>query len=149
MTPITCPACPMVKQALKWATLVGAVLVMGQATVSAEETVSVLMKQSLADMPGKAAKVLTVDYKPGGVSDPHVHPGSVFAYVLEGSVVTQLDGEKPVTYTKGQSWYEPPKKAHLVSKNASQTEPARLLVFLLSDEGELIKVPITLTGRGR
>ncbi len=47
-----------------------------------------------------------------------------------------------MTYTKGQSWYESPKKPHLVSRNASQTEPAKFLVFLLSQEGESIKAPM-------
>ena len=131
-----------VKQALKWTALVGAIVVMGQAAALAQDTVSVLMKQSLADMAGKAATVLTVDYAPGAASDSHVHPGSVFAYVLEGTVVTQLEDGKLTTYTKGQSWYEPPKKPHLVSKNGSRTEPAKLLVFLLSEEGESIKAPI-------
>jgi quercetin dioxygenase-like cupin family protein len=137
------------KRALKWATLAGAALVMGQATLSAEDTVSVLMKQHLADLAGKEATVLTVDYTPGAASDSHVHPGSVFAYVLEGAVVSQLEGEQPVTYTKGQSWYEPPKKPHVVSKNASTTEPAKLLVFLLSNEGEATKMPIKSPGSGK
>lgn len=47
--------------------------------------------------------MLIVDYAPGAVSEAHVHPGSVFAYVLDGTVVTQLEGETPMTYTKGQS----------------------------------------------
>jgi quercetin dioxygenase-like cupin family protein len=149
MMTIASSANAAVKQALKWATLAGAALVMGQATVSAEDIVSVLMKLSLADMAGKVAKVVTVDYTPGAASDPHVHPGSVIAYVLEGVVVSQLEGEKPTTYTKGQSWYEPPKKPHLVSKNASATEPAKLLVFLLSQEGEATKMPINSPGSGR
>jgi len=66
----------------------------------------------------------------------------VFAYVLEGTVVTQLEGEQPVTYTKGQSWYESPKKPHMVSRNASVTESAKILMFLLSGKGEAIKVPV-------
>jgi quercetin dioxygenase-like cupin family protein len=115
---------------------------MGQAPVLAGDSVSVLMKQPLADMTGKVATVLTVDYAPGAASDPHVHPGSVFAYVLEGMVVTQLEGEQPITYAKGQSWYESPKKPHVVSRNASVTEPAKLLVLLLSQEGEALKVPV-------
>lgn len=127
---------------IMWSILAGVILVMAQATVSAEDKVAVLMRQSLADMTGKVATVLTVDYAPGAVSDAHVHPGSVFAYVLEGSVVSQVGDEKPMTYTKGQIWYEQPKNPHLVSKNASQTEPAKLLVFLLSQEGESIKAPI-------
>jgi quercetin dioxygenase-like cupin family protein len=132
----------VVKQALKWMALAGAVLVMGQAPALAEDSVSVLMKQPLADMVGKVATMLTVAYAPGAASDPHVHPGSVFAYVLEGTVVTQLEGEQPVTYTKGQSWYESPKKPHMVSRNASVTESAKILVFLLSGKGEAIKVPV-------
>ncbi len=122
---------------------------LGQTPVLAEDSVSVLMKQSLTDMAGKVATVLTVDYAPGAASAPHVHPGSVFAYVLEGTVVTQLEGEPPMTYTKGQSWYEPPKKPHVASKNASTAEPAKLLVFLLSQEGEMIKMPIKSLDRGR
>lgn len=129
-------------KAILYSLLAGVFLVMAQATVSAEDKVAVLMKQSLADMAGKVATVLTVDYAPGAVSDAHVHPGSVFAYVLEGSVVSQVGDEKPMTYAKGQSWYEHPKNPHLVSKNASQTESAKLLVFLLSQEGESIKAPI-------
>jgi quercetin dioxygenase-like cupin family protein len=132
----------VVKQALKWMALAGAVLVMGQAPALAEDSVSVLMKQPLADMVGKVATMLTVAYAPEAASDPHVHPGSVFAYVLEGTVVTQLEGEQPVTYTKGQSWYESPKKPHMVSRNASVTESAKILVFLLSGKGEAIKVPV-------
>jgi len=139
----------VVKQALQWAVLAGAVLVMGQATALAEDTVSVLMKQRLADMAGKEATVITVDYAPGAASEPHVHPGSVFVYVLEGAVVTQLQGDEPMTKAEGQSWYEPPKKPHVVSKNASKTKPAKLLVFLLSQEGESIKVPMKSPGSGR
>jgi quercetin dioxygenase-like cupin family protein len=132
----------MVKQLLQGTALTGAALIMGQAPALAEDAVSVLMKQSLADMAGKVATVLTVDYAPGAASGPHIHPGSVFAYVLEGAVVSQLDGGEPITYTKGQSWYESPKTPHIVSKNASKTEPAKLLVLLLSQEGEAIKAPV-------
>lgn len=136
------------RQTLQWTTLAGATLVLTQ-TVLAEDTVSVLMKRPLTDMAGKEATVITVDYAPGAASDPHVHPGSVFAYVLEGAVVSQLEGEEPVTYTKGQSWYESPKKPHVVSKNASRTEPAKLLVFLLSEEGESLKAPVRSPDSGK
>jgi quercetin dioxygenase-like cupin family protein len=139
----------VVKQALQWTALAGATLVMGQATALAEDSVSVLMKQSLGDVAGKEATVLTVDYAPGAASEPHIHPGSVFAYVLEGTVVTQVEGEQPMTYTKGQSWYELPKKPHMVSRNASVTEPAKLLVLLLSQKGEALKVPVKAPDSGR
>ena len=132
----------IVKRALRWTALGVTMVVMGQVTALAGDAVSVLMKKRLADMAEKEATVLTVDYAPGAASEAHMHPGSVFAYVLEGAVVTQVEGEEPMTYTKGRSWFEPPKKPHLMSKNASQTEPAKLLVFLLSQEGEALKMPL-------
>lgn len=136
------------RQALQWTAVVGTVLVLGQ-TALAEDTVSVLIKQRLADMAGKEGTVITVDYAPGAASDQHFHPGSVFAYVLEGAVVSQLGGAEPVTYTKGQSWYESPKTPHVVSRNASKTEPAKLLVFFLSQEGEALVIPIKSPGNGK
>ena len=136
------------RQTLQWTALAGTTLVLGH-TALAEDTVSVLINQRLADMAGKEGTVMIVDYAPGAASGPHVHPGSVFAYVLEGTVVSQLDGDKPMTYTKGQSWYESPKKPHVVSKNASKTEPARLLVFLLSQEGESLVMPMKSPDSGK
>ena len=136
------------RQTLQWTALAGATLLLGQ-TALAEDTVSVLMKERLADMAGKEGTVITVDYAPGAASSQHFHPGSVFAYVLEGAVVSQLGGEQPVTYTKGQSWYESPKKPHVISKNASKTEPAKLLVFLLSQESESLVVPMKSPGGGK
>ena len=127
------------KQALCWAAVAGTTLVLGQATVLAEDAVSTLMKQRLADVAGRVVTVLTVDFAPGATSEPHVHPGSVVAYVLEGAVISQLEGGEPIMYTRGQAWYESPKRPHVVSKNASKTEPAKVLAFLLSEEGEPIK----------
>src|SRR5262245_31361944 len=123
----------VVRRTLQWTAVAGTTLLLGQ-TALAEDAVSVLIEQRLADMAGKEATVITVDYAPGAASDQHFHPGSVFAYVWEGAVVSQLGGEQSVTYTKGQSWYESPKKPHVVSRNASTTEPAKLQVFQQSTE---------------
>lgn len=136
------------RQTLQWTALAGATLLLGQ-TALAEDAVSVLLKERLADMAGKEGPMITVEYAPGAASDQHFHPGSVFAYVLEGAVVSQLAGGHPVTYTKGQSWYESPKIPHVVSKNASKTKAAKLLVFLLSQEGESLVVPMTSPGNGK
>ncbi len=136
------------RQTLQLTALVGTTLLLGQ-TALAEDNVSVLMKQRLADMAGKEGTVITVDYAPGAASDLHFHPGSVFAYVLEGAVISQLEGGEPMTYRKGQSWYESPKIPHVVSKNASKTEPAKLLVFLLSQESESLVMPMKSPGSAK
>ena len=98
--------------------------------------VHVLMVQSLADQPGTDVTVLTVDYPPGGSTPPHEHPGHTYAYVLEGAVVSQLDDQPPQTFTTGQMWSEAPHQHHMVSKNASTTAPAKLLVFMIAPHGQ-------------
>jgi quercetin dioxygenase-like cupin family protein len=107
-----------------------------------EEKVTPIQMQKLPDVPGKQVAMAVVSYEPGQASTPHFHSGSVFAYVLEGEIVSQLEGQPPVTYKAGESWYEPPRAAHLVSRNASGTRPAKLLAWLLMDEGGQIKQPL-------
>jgi quercetin dioxygenase-like cupin family protein len=108
---------------------------------SGQEKRVLLQQRSLPDAPGKQGVMATVHYEPGQASAPHQHPGSVFAYVLEGEVVTQMEGATPITYKAGDSWYESPKAGHMVSRNASASKPATLLVFLLSNEGEALTQP--------
>jgi quercetin dioxygenase-like cupin family protein len=102
---------------------------------AAAEKINPLMAKELADIAGKEGLMLTVAYAPGEASTKHRHNAHVFVYVLEGSVVMQVEGAKPVTLTKGQTFYENPNDIHSVSKNASKTKPAKLLVFVLKDKG--------------
>ena len=68
-----------------------------------------------------------VDYAPGHVGVPHRHTGFVLVYVLQGTVIAKISGQgEEQTYTAGQMFYEQPGATHQVSKNASQTQPARL-----------------------
>jgi quercetin dioxygenase-like cupin family protein len=115
----------------------------GHAHDTAEEKVAPVMRQSIPEAPGKNVLIATVTYKPGQASAPHMHPGSIFAYVLEGHVVSQLEGAPPKTYGPGDSWYEAPGAHHLVSRNASNTRPAKLLVFAIVGEHDPVKLPIT------
>ena len=107
-----------------------------------EGTTTPLARQPLPDFAGKQLVLAVVSYAPGQSSAPHRHPGSVMAYVLEGEVISQLEGQPPITYRAGQSWYEPPLVPHLVSKNGSSTAPARLLAVLLLDIGAPTKEPL-------
>ena len=107
-----------------------------------EEHVQPLMKQSLADVPGKHVMMATVTLAPGQSAAPHLHPGSIFAYVLDGSVVSQLEGQAPRTYKTGDSWYEAPRLHHLVTRNPSETQPATLLVWAIVGDNEPIKLPL-------
>src|SRR5438067_13687167 len=84
-----------------------------------------------------------VDYSPGRVGAPHRHAGFVLAYVLEGTVIAKITGqgeEKP--YTVGQMFYEQPGATHEVSRNASATEPAKLLAMIFAPKGETLTTPV-------
>jgi quercetin dioxygenase-like cupin family protein len=85
--------------------------------------------------------VVTVDYAPGAASPPHLHPGPVFGYVLEGAVEIGVDPLAPITYRAGDMWYEAPRHTHRVARNASSTAPARILAFLILDKGESLVEP--------
>lgn len=80
-----------------------------------------------------AVTVVEVRYAPGGRSAPHSHPCAVIAYVLEGAIRTQVQGEPEVIRARGESFYEPPGAVHLVSANASQERPARFLAYFTCD----------------
>ena len=53
----------------------------------------------------------------------------------------QVRGGKETTLTTGQSFYEGPDDVHVVGRNASQTKPAKFLVFLVKDKGAPPLVP--------
>jgi quercetin dioxygenase-like cupin family protein len=84
-----------------------------------------------------------VDYPPGRVGPAHRHPGFVLAYVLEGTVVTKISGQgEEKTCTVGQMFYEQPGATHEVSRNASQTQPAKLLAMIFAKKGSTLTTPV-------
>lgn len=112
-------------------------------TVMAQRpTVTPLMSKELADIPGREAVMITVEYQPGGADPIHRHNAHVFVYVLEGSIVMQVKGGKEVTLTPGQSFYEAPDDIHLVGRNASTTAPAKFLVLLVKHKDAPAFVPV-------
>ena len=105
-------------------------------------TVTPLLKQVLADVPGREVMMITLDIPPGGGSAPHRHPGHhVFGYVLEGSYKLKLDQGEEKILTKGQTFYEAPGQLHAVSANASATEPAKVLAVIVAESGKPVTVP--------
>ena len=87
--------------------------------------------------------VSIVDYAPGRVGTAHQHPGFVLAYVLEGSVVAKISGQgDEKIYTTGQMFYEQPGATHEVSKNASQTVPAKLLAMIFAKKGATLTTQV-------
>jgi quercetin dioxygenase-like cupin family protein len=100
-----------------------------------------LMTRPLAGIPGKEGTMLTVEFPPGADTPSHRHNANTFVYVLQGSVIMQVAGGPLMTLRAGDTFYESPSDVHSVSKNASATEPARILVFFVKDQGAPPTVP--------
>ena len=73
-----------------------------------QANVTPLMSEVLTDISGKEGLMITVEYAPGGSDPIHRHNAHAFLYVLEGSIVMQVQGGKQVTLTPGQTFYEGP-----------------------------------------
>lgn len=99
----------------------------------AKETL--VFSEDLADIPGKRMTGVVVDYPPGGKSPRHHHVGDVFAFIISGAVRSQNSATGAVrVYHAGETFFEPAGSIHLVSENASTTEPARFLATFVSDK---------------
>jgi quercetin dioxygenase-like cupin family protein len=114
------------------------------AAYGAGGTVTPNFNQPITNIPGKSLIAVEVDYAPGAASPSHVHAKSAFiyAYVVSGAIESQVnDGPKRV-YRAGESFHETPGSSHPVSRNASKTEPAKLLaVFVVDTDDKQLTVP--------
>lgn len=105
------------------------------ASGSMQDVVEPISSHALPNVPGKRVTIVRVFYGPGGFTRAHRHAGSVTAYVTKGEIRSQLAGGPVEVFKVGQSFFEPPGAVHLVSANASMTEPAELIAVFVADEG--------------
>jgi quercetin dioxygenase-like cupin family protein len=116
-------------------TVVAPLCAVSDPTGSTLDSVEPITSHALPNVPGKRVTIVRVFYGPGGFTRAHRHAGSVTAYVTKGEIRSQLAGGLVETFKVGQSFFEPPGATHLVSANASNTEPAELIAVFVADEG--------------
>ena len=110
--------------------------------IAQDAKVTSLMSKPLSDIPGKELLMIMVEYPPGASDPVHRHNAQALVYVLDGGIVMGVNGEKPVTLTAGQTFYEGPNDIHTVGRNASKTMPAKFLVVLLKDKDAPVLTPV-------
>jgi quercetin dioxygenase-like cupin family protein len=117
-------------------------LAAGAGTGSAAEPSGVglttLTRQALPNLPGNTLSAVVVRLAPGTVVPAHHHAGFVFAYVLSGTVRSQLNRGAIIDYRAGQSWVEPPGTEHTLTANPSRTDPASLLAVFVAPTGAIL-----------
>jgi len=100
---------------------------------------------AIPNIPGKSLTAVEVNYAPGQASPPHTHAKSAFiyAYVVSGAIESKVNDGKAHIYHAGESWSEAPGAVHSISRNASMTEPAKLLaVFVLDTNDKILTTPL-------
>ena len=99
------------------------------------DNVTVNFQEAIPNIPGKSLTAFVVDYEPGAASPAHVHGKSafVYAYVVSGEIESKVNDGTTRVYKAGESWSEPPGSSHPVSRNASKTNPAKLLAVFVAD----------------
>ena len=122
--------------------LVCSLFLMSSPLIAEDAKVTSLMSKPVPDNPGKELLMISVEYPPGASDPVHRHNAQALLYVLEGSVIMGVNGEKPITITAGQTFYEGPNDVHTVGRNASKTMPAKFLVFFLKDKGAPVLIPV-------
>ncbi|WP_394834413.1 cupin domain-containing protein [Pendulispora rubella] len=105
---------------------------------SSGETVTTNFDRVIPNIPGKSLIAVEVTYAPGGTSAPHHHANSsfIYAYVVSGTIRSQVEGEPAREFHAGESWYEQPGAHHLEGRNMSTTEPAKLLAVFIVDTND-------------
>jgi quercetin dioxygenase-like cupin family protein len=106
-------------------------LTMGAAKITATK----ISEEKLAHVPGKTVTVEIVEFPPGAIAAEHHHAGSVTAYILSGTLRSQLAGGPLIEYKPGESFFEPPGAVHVLAENPSATEPARFMAIHVADDG--------------
>jgi quercetin dioxygenase-like cupin family protein len=117
----------------------------GVAAHGAGDIVKPNFEQAIPNLPGKSLIAVEVEYPPGGASLPHVHAKSAFiyAYVVSGAVESKVNDGDVKVYHAGESWSEPPGARHSISRNASKTQPAKLLaVFVVDSDDKALTTPV-------
>ena len=110
----------------------------GSAAFAQQSKVTPAFKEEIANIPGKSLTAVLVEYAPGGKTPSHHHAKSAFisAYVISGAVRSQVDDGPVQTFKAGEHFTEKPGARHVVSENASDTEPAKILAIFVVDSSE-------------
>jgi quercetin dioxygenase-like cupin family protein len=112
-----------------------------EAQAQQKPTIQSLLRSDLQGIPGQETIFEVLTIPPGGATPRHVHPdGHEFVYVLEGATTAEIDGRETRNYGVGEVVHVPPNIPH-VGRNASKSEPLKVLIVRIKDKSKPVMVP--------
>jgi quercetin dioxygenase-like cupin family protein len=100
--------------------------------------VTQLLRAPLTADPNKETVMIRLDWPPNVSTPWHTHPGDEYGTVIEGSLITQRDGEEPKTVPAGQAYHQPEGVVH-IAKTGDQ--PATTINVFVVEKGKPFLVP--------
>jgi quercetin dioxygenase-like cupin family protein len=104
-------------------------------------TRTMLQQKNIEGIDGREFIMYMAEIIPGGVATKHFHPGPELAYVLQGTLILEPEGQPPMTLKAGESLHNPSKAVHS-ARNGSTTEPVKILVVLIGEKGQPLATPV-------
>jgi len=120
--------------------LLGVVAIQAQAPAPSAIKRNMLVKADMPAMGPMDGYVVEVEIPPGGQSGRHYHPGHEYGYVLSGDGTLETDGKPPLMMKPGTVIHNEPGVIHN-GKNNSTTEPLKLLVVYVIEQGKPVAIP--------
>ena len=114
----------------------------GTAQAQQKPTIQSLLRSDLQGIPGQETILEVLTIPPGGATPRHIHPdGHEIVYVLEGATTAEIDGRETRNYGVGEVVHVPPNVPH-IGRNASKTEPLKVLIVRIKDKSKPVMVPV-------
>ena len=101
-------------------------------------TRKMLQNQPLG-IPERVAVQVLAEFAPGVAAGRHTHPGEELGYVLEGTLLLEVDGQPPRTLQAGDSFFVPAGTVH-DGKNIGSV-PAKVLATYIVEKGKPVASP--------
>jgi quercetin dioxygenase-like cupin family protein len=98
-------------------------------------TSTIAAHEKLPNLPGMSITLQVVDVPPGGRVPEHHHGGPTTDYMISGVLRMQMQGDAPRDYHPGEVLFEPEGATHLYAENLSSTEPAKVMLIHVANDG--------------
>jgi quercetin dioxygenase-like cupin family protein len=100
-----------------------------------------LLKAAIGGRNVTSVDVREIRFQPSQQTGRHLHPCPVVSYIVEGTAIVQIEGEREQIVPAGSAFHEPANTVIARFDNASDSAPMTFIAFYLLDgEQDLIRM---------
>jgi len=99
-----------------------------------------ILQQADISIPGREVVTAIAEFQPGAIAGRHTHPGEEVGYVLEGTIVVEIDGKPAQTHGPGKAFVIPAGAIHGAKNSGNGV--ARVLANYIMEKGKPLATPV-------